>query len=89
MITATVTTGAAIDRQLVQAIAALLQEPTSFVAHCRRADLIEQLERAVDQRESWVPHLMVEPGLDPLRDDPRFQKVLMQLRFPKTTLPKL
>ena len=43
---------------------------------------IEQLGHAVDQRESWLPHLMVEPGLDGLRSDPRFKKIVGRVKFP-------
>lgn len=50
---------------------------------CKRYDeAIEELERAVDQRESWLPHLQVEPGLDGLRGDARFQKIVARLKFP-------
>jgi len=48
---------------------------------------IEQLERAVEQRESWLPHLRVEPGLDGLRDDPRFQEIVTRLKFPAGAFP--
>lgn len=49
---------------------------------------IEQLERAVDQRESWLPLLSVEPGLDGLRGDARFEKIVARLKFPARALPR-
>ena len=77
-------------KQYLKKLMALKDQPVSpyqiayACAGCKMYDkAIEQLELAVEQRESWVPHLMVEPGLDPLRDDPRFQKILAQMRFPK------
>ena len=58
-------------------------------AGCGMTDrAIANLELAVEQRESWLPHLTVEPGLDGLRDDPRFRKIVERLRFPATTLPR-
>jgi len=45
---------------------------------------MEFLERAVEQRESWLPHLRVEPGLDGLRGEERFQKIVARLKFPES-----
>ncbi len=38
------------------------------------------LEAAVAKRGSWFLHLVKSPALDPLRDDPRFQKLMAQAR---------
>ncbi|MGH9901812.1 MAG: tetratricopeptide repeat protein, partial [Pyrinomonadaceae bacterium] len=37
-----------------------------------RGRAFEWLERAVGERDSWLVWLNVDPGLDPLRGDPRF-----------------
>jgi TolB-like protein/Tfp pilus assembly protein PilF len=47
-------------------------------------EAMEFLERAVEQRESWLPHLRVEPGLDGLRGEQRFQKIVSRLKFPES-----
>ncbi len=39
----------------------------------RRSDqAFEELDRAFDERSSWLVSLNVEPLFDPIRDDPRF-----------------
>jgi serine/threonine-protein kinase len=35
-----------------------------------------ELDRAVDERSSWMTYLAVNPRLDSLRDDPRFARIL-------------
>ena len=44
-------------------------------------DAFEYLEKAVEQRKWLVYNLDVEPGFDSLRDDPRFEKLLKNIRF--------
>jgi serine/threonine-protein kinase len=39
------------------------------------------LERAYRERRGWLAYLKVEPTLDPLRRDPRFQGLLEQMRL--------
>lgn len=39
----------------------------------------EHLERLYQEREVWMTYLRVEPRLDPLRDDPRFQDLLRRV----------
>jgi TolB-like protein/Tfp pilus assembly protein PilF len=41
------------------------------------------LERAYDEQNTELTFLKVEPRLDPLRDDLRFQKLLKQVGFPE------
>ena len=42
-----------------------------------------ELNKAVDNREYMVRFLKIEPGFDPLRDDPRFKEVLQRMKFPE------
>jgi hypothetical protein len=37
---------------------------------------LEWLQRAHEERSSWIGYLKVEPRLDPLRSDPRFAELL-------------
>jgi TolB-like protein/Tfp pilus assembly protein PilF len=48
-----------------------------------REEALLEIEKAFAQRESWLPLLRVEPGLDALRSDARFQEMLMRMKFPE------
>ena len=37
---------------------------------------VEQLERTYDEQSGWIIYLQVDPFLDPLRGDSRFQKLI-------------
>jgi len=39
-------------------------------------EAIRLLEQAVQERYPWLIHLNVDPRLNPLRDDPRFKKLV-------------
>jgi serine/threonine protein kinase/tetratricopeptide (TPR) repeat protein len=39
------------------------------------------LERAYRERRGWLAYLKIEPTLDPLRPDPRFQRLLERMRL--------
>jgi eukaryotic-like serine/threonine-protein kinase len=41
------------------------------------------LEMALDQRDSNLTYVRVEPAFDEIRSDPRFQKVMQQLNMPQ------
>ena len=43
---------------------------------------LDELERAIEQRDRWMLFLKVDPRLDPLRDEPRFQDLLERMGFP-------
>jgi DNA-binding winged helix-turn-helix (wHTH) protein/TolB-like protein/Tfp pilus assembly protein PilF len=40
---------------------------------------IEQLDRAYEQQSGWIINLQVDPFLNPLRDHPRFEKLIDRL----------
>jgi hypothetical protein len=39
------------------------------------------LEQAYRERRGWLTYLKIEPTLDPLRSDPRFQRLLERMRL--------
>ena len=43
----------------------------------------DELNKAYENREYPLIYLKVDPRLDPLRDDPRFQELLRRIGFPK------
>jgi TolB-like protein/Tfp pilus assembly protein PilF len=43
----------------------------------------EQLERAYQERSCWLVNLKVEPALDSLRSDPRFESLLRRVGLPE------
>ena len=44
---------------------------------------IAELENSVLEHDYLLPRIKVEPFLDPLRDDPRFDRIVKQLNFPE------
>ena len=44
-------------------------------------DEIDRLNRAVDERSDHVPYLKVNPRVDPLRSDPRFQALFRKINW--------
>jgi TolB-like protein/Flp pilus assembly protein TadD len=43
---------------------------------------IAELERSADEHDYLLPRIKVEPFFDPLRDDPRFDRIVKRLNFP-------
>jgi adenylate cyclase len=46
--------------------------------------MYKYLNRSFDKKEFWLISIKVDPGLDPLRDDPRFQRLVDKMDFPET-----
>ena len=44
-------------------------------------EALEWLDKAYEDRNSWMPFLQGEPRLDPLRSDPRFQDLLRRMNL--------
>lgn len=44
---------------------------------------MDELNRAYEKRESFITALKVDPRLDPLRGDPRFQELIGKVNFPE------
>lgn len=64
----------------------------SSVVHCMLArglaaagdveGTFEYLNRAFDERSSWLVSLNIEPLLDPIRNDPRFAALVRRVGLP-------
>jgi tetratricopeptide (TPR) repeat protein len=46
---------------------------------------IEYLEKAYEQRAHWIIYLHIDPGMDALRSDSRFQDILRRIGLPLTS----
>jgi serine/threonine protein kinase/tetratricopeptide (TPR) repeat protein len=46
---------------------------------------IEYLEKAYEQRAHWIIYLHIDPGMDVLRSDSRFQDILRRIGLPLTS----
>ena len=58
------------------------QEATRFASIGENQRALGALEDAFAERESFIAMLKVDPRLDPLREDPRFQDLLRKVGFP-------
>jgi adenylate cyclase len=59
---------------LALAYAGLGEEDSAFAA----------VHRAIDRRDIFMPEIFFDPLLHPLRDDPRFGRVLERMGLPRT-----
>jgi uncharacterized protein HemY len=54
-----------------------------YAALGEKDEAFRELNEGYDKRESDLTWLKVDPQLDPLRDDPRFQELLKRLNLPE------
>jgi hypothetical protein len=52
------------------------------VALGKHEEALERLEQAFEEKEDPMTSLKVNPRLDPLRSNPRFEKLLQRMDFP-------
>jgi hypothetical protein len=62
--------------------AAAYQYATIYAQWGHRAKALEWLETALRLRDPGLHEMKTEPLLDPLRQEPRFQAVMRELKFP-------
>jgi len=55
---------------------------TFYAALGEKDKAFAELNKSYENRENVMVHLKVDPRLDPLRDDPRFQELLRKVGFP-------
>jgi hypothetical protein len=46
-----------------------------------RGKAIEWLRRSYRERDNWIVQLKVDPVMDPLRRDPRFQELMRKMQL--------
>jgi hypothetical protein len=51
----------------------------AYAALGDNAKAIEELHRAIDQKDIFMPEIFFDPLLHPLREDPGFQQVLERM----------
>lgn len=54
----------------------------TYLAMGDRKQALEWLEKAATEDPGWVVWIKVDPAMDPLRSDPRFQKLVEEMKFP-------
>jgi uncharacterized protein HemY len=64
------------------AVTAAYQYATVYAQWGDRAQALEWLETALRLRDPGLEMLKTDPLLDPLRQEPRFQAIERQLKFP-------
>jgi tetratricopeptide (TPR) repeat protein len=52
-----------------------------YLALGDKAQAMEWLNMSYDRHENWMPILKVDPAMDPLRSDPRFQELMHKMGF--------
>ena len=57
-------------------------DATRFASIGETEKALDALEQAYAEREAFMTVVKVDPRLDPLRDDPRFQNLLRRVGFP-------
>jgi hypothetical protein len=62
--------------------AAAYQYATIYAQWGNRAKALEWLETALRLRDPGLEYLKTDPLMDPLRQEPGFQAILRELKFP-------
>lgn len=55
---------------------------TVYVGLCEKDLAFEWLKKAREERGNWLLFVNVDPRFDPLRDDPRFDRLVQQIGLP-------
>jgi hypothetical protein len=55
---------------------------TFFVQLGEKDKAFAELDKALDNREALLLYIKIDPRLDPLRNEPRFQELISRMRFP-------
>jgi tetratricopeptide (TPR) repeat protein len=63
--------------------AAAYQYATIYAQWGDRLKALEWLDTAMRLSDSGLEYLKIDPLMDPLRKDPRFQAVMRKLKFPQ------
>ncbi len=61
---------------------------TAYANLDMRDAAFEQLDRAVAEHSGYLDYLNVEPTMDPVRADPRFEAILRRIHLPSLPVPK-
>jgi hypothetical protein len=69
--------------------AAAYQYATIYAQWGNRPKALEWLDTAMRLRDPGLENLKTDPLMDPLRQEPRFQALLKELRFPDGAIPHL
>ena len=54
---------------------------TIHAALGEKEEALEWLERAYEERDSWMPNIKIDPRLDSLHTEQRFQNLLRRMRL--------
>jgi len=54
---------------------------TIYAALGEKTEALKYLERAHEERDSWMPYIALDPRLDNLRSEPRFHDLLRRMRL--------
>jgi len=74
------------DRSRLENVALELgcSESVKFRGHVRRQALFAELEKAYQNRDWFLQRIKVDPMMDPLKGDPRFEAIVKKLNFPNS-----
>jgi tetratricopeptide (TPR) repeat protein len=52
-----------------------------YAALGEKQEALKYLDRAREERDSWMPYIALDPRLDNLRSEPRFRELLGRMRL--------